>query len=334
MVKNSMLVNYLILPIYLITMFLFCSLDSLFTSWFFLELNTISFMILMSYLNKDTDCTFKYFLIQVVSSSILMLSLMFFINLTDLNLNYFMKILFNLSLLMKLGMVPFHSWYLHLIKKLNWLMYFLLTVNQKFLPLLMLSYLYEEKILILVSLLTLLVTLLFSLNSFDLRLILGYSSFNHLTWVIMMIMLDSNMWLTYFMFYFFINLNIILYLNYYKIYKMNNLFFFNSILKFFFIFSIFTLMGFPFTSGFFIKVNYMEIFEFNSLSMMLMLMFMVSTTMFLVYMRLMFYSLFNYSVISKRLLNLKKFNIFKFKFSLYMLNFFLFLTILIFFFFS
>nr|UVU30541.1 NADH deshydrogenase subunit 2 [Euceros kiushuensis] len=325
MMNKPKLINYLILPIYFILIFLFCSVNSWFTLWMILELNTISFVVMISYLNMNSDCMFKYFLVQMISSMMLMFSSIFFINLIYLNLNNFMLIILNFSLLIKLGMVPFHIWYFNLVKKFNWLIFFFFSVIQKFLPLIILSYCFDYYTLMWVSTLSMLMVFLYIWVEEDLRMVLGYSSLNHLSWILFMMILDSEMWLIYYFFYIFMNINILLFLNYMNIFYMNQMYYMKKWMKNFFIISMFSLMGFPFSLGFLIKFKYINIILENNIFILLSFMFIVSTLMFLMYMRVMLNLILDYLVLTKQILILKNLFVIN-KFWLIMMNFLMFFS--------
>jgi len=78
-----------------------------------LEINLLSFIPLILKTNNlySSESSLKYFLTQALARRVLLFSiiLFFFLNIKQLsNLNYFLNILFMSSLIIKIGIAPFH----------------------------------------------------------------------------------------------------------------------------------------------------------------------------------------------------------------------------------
>ena len=95
--------------------------------WFLLELNTVSFIIILIKRNNYIfdQRIIKYFLFQAITSIFLFLR---FSN------KYFADYLVRLFIFMKLGIFPFHLWFINILKDLDPLKLIILSTTQKVLP--------------------------------------------------------------------------------------------------------------------------------------------------------------------------------------------------------
>ena len=102
--------------------------------WFLLELNTISFIILLikrNNYNFDVG-VIKYFLFQAITSIFLFLSF------THKNLSEFISSMF---IFIKLGIFPYHIWFISLVSDLDPINFILLRTTQKVVPFRMFQFL-------------------------------------------------------------------------------------------------------------------------------------------------------------------------------------------------
>ena len=177
------------------------SSSSWFGAWVGLELNLLSFIPLISSKNNQysSESALKYFLIQALGSSIIILSASFFL----ISL-YSARILLITSLLLKAGAAPFHFWFPRVIEGLNWPQAVTLITIQKIAPISLISYTisYSPSFLITSSiLLSALVGAVGGLNQTFLRKIIAYSSINHIAWILSAIILRETRWIIYFIIY-------------------------------------------------------------------------------------------------------------------------------------
>nr|YP_009542394.1 NADH dehydrogenase subunit 2 [Parasesarma affine]YP_009967223.1 NADH dehydrogenase subunit 2 [Parasesarma bidens]ATV99240.1 NADH dehydrogenase subunit 2 [Parasesarma bidens]AYU57077.1 NADH dehydrogenase subunit 2 [Parasesarma affine]WRK84363.1 NADH dehydrogenase subunit 2 [Parasesarma affine] len=185
------------------------SSSSWFGAWVGLELNMMSFIPLITLKMNSyySEAALKYFLIQALGSALFIssgfLSLLFF---------YISYILIFLALLLKLASAPFHFWFPQVMEGLNWPQIFLLSSIQKLAPMILLSYLLINSILIKMviffSILSAIVGALGGLNLLQLRKIIAFSSINHMSWMMIAISTGDVFWLIYFIIYTFILLSI------------------------------------------------------------------------------------------------------------------------------
>ena len=121
-----------IYPLYCITLIVGLSSSSRFTLWLILEVNTL-LLIGIIYLRpggKKTSALVKYFTIQSLSSI-----LFIYANASILVISNYSLVIRIISLLLKLGIVPLHLWYLSLLQDLSWIRIFILSTVKKLLPL-------------------------------------------------------------------------------------------------------------------------------------------------------------------------------------------------------
>jgi len=249
---------YLIFNLLLIVLSLFTiSLNSLFFTWLFIELNLILISPLLIMKNRrlkeQASLVLKYFLIQVVSSIILLIGIFLlrfdYVTISKLNL------ILIISLILKSGIPPFHFWFPPVVASRNPYQGFLVLCVQKIVPLFLLRILFTEN-LISFLIISSLVGGILGFNQNFLMKILAYSSIVHSRWLISGLLVDLLASYFYFILYCLIRglILIIIFLNSIKtlseILCSNRTYFF--IISF--LFSIFTLSGIPPFFGFFAKV--------------------------------------------------------------------------------
>nr|AFV08610.1 NADH dehydrogenase subunit 2 [Pollenia rudis] len=262
------------------------SANSWLSAWMGLEINLLSFIPLMSD-NKlmSSEASLKYFLTQALASSVLLFAvIVFMLNSTKMNSNYFMEMMIFSSLLLKSGSAPFHFWFPNVMEGLSWLNSLILMTWQKIAPLMLISYIIFKPLIIISILLSSLMGALGGLNQTSLRKLMAYSSINHLGWMLAAMYHSNELWLTYFMFYTFLTASMIFMLNMFKISHMNQLFscFFNSkIMKFLLFFNLLSLGGLPPFLGFFPKWIVIQSLTINN--QLFLLVFMVSMTLITLY---------------------------------------------------
>lgn len=192
--------------------------------------------------------TIKYFLVQSLASIL-------FITTSILRLykyKYNIESVLILSIVLKLGIAPFHSWFIIIIKITSLYNLFLLSTLQKFIPLVIIRSIdikYNLLIaLLIVSRFTICVN---SIETIRIIKILGFSSINNLTWIILAILSNVKIFIIFISLYIFV-LGGLLFFNPLKInfrflqtYKLFD--------KFFLVFVLLSLGGLPPFLGFIIK---------------------------------------------------------------------------------
>nr|YP_009271261.1 NADH dehydrogenase subunit 2 [Faxonius punctimanus]ANW09559.1 NADH dehydrogenase subunit 2 [Faxonius punctimanus] len=174
------------------------SSDSWFGAWVGLELNLLSFIPLISSSSNrySSESILKYFLVQVLASIMIIFSALFILMVVNL------KMVFSLSLMLKLGAAPFHFWFPQVMEGLNWIQVMILMTFQKVGPMILLSYLvYDKWSLIMIftsAVVSAVVGAMGGLNQLYLRKIMAYSSINHMSWMFFAMILSEYCWLLYF----------------------------------------------------------------------------------------------------------------------------------------
>ena len=174
--------------------------------WLMLELNFICFVRLLrqEFRVANRNGNLYYFLIQRLGRVFILLRILIFL---IWNIKLFSLIFFS-AILLKLGSAPFQFWYLKLIQKISWKNIWLLSVWQKFIPLILLKF-SSSVILILFGAINVLIRRLSSVKQKKIKKILGLSSLFSLGWVISVIVL-SEIWLWFILGYGLVLINLIL----------------------------------------------------------------------------------------------------------------------------
>nr|UPL64986.1 NADH dehydrogenase subunit 2 [Cleistostoma dilatatum] len=178
------------------------SSPSWFGAWVGLELNMMSFIPLISFKMNSyfSEAALKYFLIQALSSSLFIASSFMFISFMFISSTFIF-----LALLLKLASAPFHFWFPQVMEGLNWPQILILSTIQKLAPMILLSYLLTNTILIKMTLISAILSAIMGalggLNTMKLRKIIAFSSINHMSWMIMAISAGDTFWMFYFLIY-------------------------------------------------------------------------------------------------------------------------------------
>nr|UDP55631.1 NADH dehydrogenase subunit 2 [Scatella tenuicosta] len=240
-------------------------------AWMGLEINLLSFIPLMSDDNlMSTEASLKYFLTQALASSILLFSIILFMMnsnlINNLNNNYIHMMILS-SLLLKSGAAPFHFWFPNMMEGLSWNNSLILMTWQKIAPLMLISYMIVNSLIMFSIIMSVLIGSLGGLNQTSLRKLMAFSSINHLGWMMAAMQLSESIWLIYFILYSLLTFNMIYFFNMYKVSHMNQLFsmfFYSKIMKFFMFLNLLSLGGLPPFLGFFSKWMVIQYVSMNN----------------------------------------------------------------------
>nr|YP_010610630.1 NADH dehydrogenase subunit 2 [Cirroctopus glacialis]WAP91398.1 NADH dehydrogenase subunit 2 [Cirroctopus glacialis] len=176
--------------------------------WMGLELNLMGILPLMNIKSKnfEIDSSMKYFIIQSMSSSLLMISsiLLYFNSMSWFSMfnNSMPSLIMVVSMLIKLGSVPFHLWLPSISKQMSWIMLFLILSWQKLAPLFMLSFInFNYNIIFVSAILSALMGSIQAINQTSLQLIMTYSSISHLGWMLTVSVINNSIMFLYFFVY-------------------------------------------------------------------------------------------------------------------------------------
>nr|YP_010324950.1 NADH dehydrogenase subunit 2 [Dermacentor marginatus]UNO54170.1 NADH dehydrogenase subunit 2 [Dermacentor marginatus]UNO54183.1 NADH dehydrogenase subunit 2 [Dermacentor marginatus] len=257
----------------MMTILISISSNSWFIYWLSMEMNLMSFIPIMNnYKIKNCNSMVIYFIIQSFSSSL------FFISSFQFNLSNSLisLIILNMTILIKLAIIPFHFWIITISESLNFDALFLILSIQKVIPLFILSNFFLDNIIILIMISTLMSSIL-ALNSKLIKKLLILSSISHQGWMISLIFKKINFWVSYIIIYSIIIFSILKMCKKYKIFSMfnisNNKINFNE--KMNFIMNFMSLGGMPPFLGFFMKM--MTIFILMKFSTFIIMILIISS---------------------------------------------------------
>nr|QFK69670.1 NADH dehydrogenase subunit 2 [Parapenaeopsis tenella] len=263
--------------------FLSISSSSWFGAWVGLELNLLSFIPIISLKNNQysSEAALKYFLIQALGSSIIILSASFV-----LIKSFSANLILSIALLLKAGAAPFHFWFPSVMEGLQWSQAAILMTIQKIAPLSLLSYLDSSCYLILLGAIILSATIgaIGGINQTLLRKIMAYSSINHMAWMIVAMMISETSWLFYFLFYSFLASSIAILFNIQDAFHISHIFNHTSAspqIKILTFMSLLSLGGLPPFSGFIPK--WFIIQELISTNLFFILLVLLSSALFTLY---------------------------------------------------
>lgn len=226
--------------------------------WIGLEINLLSIIPLIERTKNiiASEAALKYFITQAVASTLLIFSIII-ISLKliyTINLTLYFRLIFNTSLLTKIGAAPFHFWFPEVIEGLNWSNSLIILTWQKIAPIVLLTYNNQNILyLALVIIFRIIIRGLIGINQTRLRKIMAYSSINHIGWIIGSIIVIETIWIYYFVIYRIITANIVLIFKNLNIFHVNQLYISinqNIIIKFFFVTNFLSLGGLPPFLGF------------------------------------------------------------------------------------
>nr|UEX91269.1 NADH dehydrogenase subunit 2 [Peromyscus boylii] len=167
---------------------------NLFLMWIGLEMNLLAIipMMMKNTSPRSTEAATKYFLTQATASMIFLLSII--MNYKQLGMwtlqpqtnNYVITLMF-ISLAMKMGLAPFHSWLPEVTQGIPIQTGMILLTWQKIAPMSILFQMYEmtnPTILMISAILSVLIGAWNGLNQTQTRKIMAYSSISHMGWMI------------------------------------------------------------------------------------------------------------------------------------------------------
>nr|YP_010381735.1 NADH dehydrogenase subunit 2 [Symplanella unipuncta]UDL72123.1 NADH dehydrogenase subunit 2 [Symplanella unipuncta] len=270
MMLNSTKTMMLLLTL-LSTMMTYSS-TSFLMSWMSMEINLIAFLPLASKSKKMKDQLMKYFIIQNLSSSMMLMSMILNFKI-EAPIN-FEKLLL-ISLMMKMGLIPFHLWIFSFMEKLTWMNCFLMNTIQKLSPTLIMPQMINFKEIIFPMSMSLMIapTIMMKLNS--MKKILTCSSIYNSQWMISSIYLSKNMFIMFSLIYSLLNFSLM------KKLKSQNMMFLNQInekttmTKLNLLINLISMSGMPPTLGFFPK--WMILIKMNEISILISLMMLISS---------------------------------------------------------
>nr|YP_010324859.1 NADH dehydrogenase subunit 2 [Ixodes nuttallianus]UNO53780.1 NADH dehydrogenase subunit 2 [Ixodes nuttallianus] len=190
-----------------------------FPMWMSLEINMMMFIPMMNSKNfLSSNSMMNYYIIQSFSSSLFLLSSLL-LSILPNNMLIFMILI---SMMIKLGVAPFHSWFTQISEGLNFFPFFTLLTFQKIIPLFIIS-IYNHIFMIPFIVLSSVMGSLSGLNYTSMKKILAFSSVSHLSWMMSLIITNQDFWILYLLIYTLILMKISLSFSNNLILTINNL---------------------------------------------------------------------------------------------------------------
>nr|QKX48626.1 NADH dehydrogenase subunit 2 [Allacma fusca] len=264
--------------------------------WMSLEINLMVFIpfLLSKMTPKYTNTAIKYFIIQSMGSILLMTSFIYsLLKSNNFELNLSNEIL-TMSLLIKSGIPPFHFWMPQIIENMNFTQVFMLITWQKVAPLFILA-LFISEMLTVIMIMSSLVGMLGGLNVNSTKKLLAYSSMAHSSWMLMSLMVNMKVWVSYFMIYSTMIIILTSSFHFMNIKKISSFMAINNMnsLKMILIINLMSMAGLPPFMGFLAKLSVMNQFmdKFN-LIMISGMMILSSIVTLWFYMKMLYTSIF------------------------------------------
>lgn len=216
--------------------------------WLILELSSISFIIIIIRRVFKNDWRLVYFLIQTLGSIFFLVSFIiseFLCFLEKIFQSFFLLLIF--SILIKLGIFPFHYWVIKLGIIINYKQMVLILIIQKIIPLWLLM-INSVNILFLISLFGLVFATIIQFRTIRTILLIIFSSITHMRWIMILRYKYLISLFIYYTIYRFILFFLLLCFYYHNI----NFFFskFSEIIFIYILISIYSLAGLPLLLGF------------------------------------------------------------------------------------
>nr|YP_010835924.1 NADH dehydrogenase subunit 2 [Cunedda sp. 1 SJ-2023a]WGC89443.1 NADH dehydrogenase subunit 2 [Cunedda sp. 1 SJ-2023a] len=271
-----------------------CS-NNFITIWLGLEISLVSFLPMM--VNESllsSESSMKYFIIQAISSSLLLLGVMMMI----MNYNWLGNLIIYLSLMIKIGVAPFHSWVLSVVEGLSYFCLFILLFMMKLVPLFISSLMNIS--FMLVALITMIFGAISGLIQNSIRKLLALSSIYNLGLIISCIY-EVSIWVVYFFVYGLILLSLLFLIENLNSSYLNQIITveFDLSKKFIFWLVMLSMGGLPPFLGFFNKLIVIEFLILNDHFLTSIVLILTALMVIFYYIRLSFISLMFFSLTLK-----------------------------------
>uniref|UniRef100_UPI00315D7440 NADH dehydrogenase subunit 2 n=1 Tax=Nephelomys childi TaxID=2964401 RepID=UPI00315D7440 len=177
--------------------------SNLFLMWVGLEMNLLAIIPLMisKHHPRSTEAASKYFITQATASMLLLLAIS--INFEQYNVwhlqsqtNYYIPTLMTISLAIKLGLAPFHSWLPEVTQGIQPHTGLILLTWQKLAPYQSCTKIYQHlnhQLMLTMAIISIFIGAWNGLNQTQLRKIMAYSSISHMGWMISICTYNPNL---------------------------------------------------------------------------------------------------------------------------------------------
>nr|YP_010990565.1 NADH dehydrogenase subunit 2 [Kodaianella bicinctifrons]WOW98879.1 NADH dehydrogenase subunit 2 [Kodaianella bicinctifrons] len=186
------------MSIMITTIIMVTSSNNILFSWMSMEINLISFLPILTESKKMTDQPMKYFIVQSLSSSTMLMSILMN-SIIESPLNE--SIILMTSMLMKMGMMPFHLWMPNLMQSMTWMNCFIMSTMQKISPTILISQTMNFHIMMYPMILSLIASPISTINQLSTKKIMAYSSISNSPWMIMSMMISKTKFIMFMIIY-------------------------------------------------------------------------------------------------------------------------------------
>nr|YP_010958555.1 NADH dehydrogenase subunit 2 [Centrotypus laticornis]UXF57631.1 NADH dehydrogenase subunit 2 [Centrotypus laticornis] len=298
-------------------MFMFCmmmgvimaiSSNNWFSVWVGLEMSLMSFIPIMSNKNKlNSECCIKYFIVQSLSSSVMMMGVIMMSN----EINY--KSILMLAMMVKLGVPPFHTWMIAIIEGLDYNSVFIILTMMKLAPFQILMYMNSNYTMFIMT--SLIVGSISGLNQNSIKKMISYSSIFNMAFIMSCIS-NLTIWMYFFWLYSMSLMMLTTMMKNMNTNFINQLMFNNykSMTKMMMWLTLLTMGGFPPLLSFFGKLMAIKLMYKTSNLIIMSMMVILSLIVMFFYMRMIFISVMLSNFMPKWM------NISKPKFNFYVLS--------------
>nr|YP_010878934.1 NADH dehydrogenase subunit 2 [Batracomorphus cornutus]WHE42586.1 NADH dehydrogenase subunit 2 [Batracomorphus cornutus] len=296
--------NIMFLSALNLSMILSMSSNSILMIWMMIETSNLCLIpIMMTKKMKNSESIMKYFIIQSITSMMIMFSMiMIFMNMN-------LQIMITLSIIMKMGGVPFHNWIVSMIEGMEYKSMLILMTIMKMPPMMMFSLMNIKNLEMI--LLSMIMAPIFMINQNSFKKMMCFSSIFNLS-MMLFISFEMKMWMMLICIYTMIMTILFKEMETNKIKYMNQMMVnSNKMNKMELWISMLSLGGMPPLTGFLNKMMVMKIMLNKKEIILLVTLIIMSTMVLYVYMTYLYSCMMFYLSMNKnfmKLTTLKKSN--------------------------
>nr|AMX74144.1 NADH dehydrogenase subunit 2 [Nuttalliella namaqua]UYB78171.1 NADH dehydrogenase subunit 2 [Nuttalliella namaqua] len=286
--------NYIYFYFIILCIIFSFSSNNWFLIWVMMEISLISFIpIIKNNTLFNSSALMIYFLIQSLSSILFLLSMIF--NYMK-SYNQITSLLILLTILLKIGFPPFHSWMIQMSNGLTLIHLFFMITLMKIIPFYFLSF-FHFYLLQMMILFSIFLSTILGLNQTLIPKIIIFSSISHMNWMLSIMMYYYFSWIPYFLIYTLITFMLIKSMLLLKWNSINSPIFINNskTINFQMMVNLMSLAGMPPFLGFFPKWMSIMLLS-SSMSMILLALLISSLINIYIYLRITFSILLNMSM--------------------------------------